>query len=85
MSESKVTSKGQITIPKVVREQLNLETGDRVYFDVRDDGSVLMIARNRPIENLFGRLKHKVKLKRPLPIEEMNPASLEYEDMGDRG
>ena len=56
MSESKVTSKGQITIPKMVREQLNLEAGDRVYFDVRDDGSVLMIARNGPIENLFGRL-----------------------------
>lgn len=84
MAESTVTSKGQITIPKAVRERLNLEPGDRVYFDVRDDGSVLMVARNRPLENLFGRLRDRVKLKRPLTIEEMNPASLDYEDMGDR-
>ncbi|MDP8956942.1 MAG: AbrB/MazE/SpoVT family DNA-binding domain-containing protein, partial [Actinomycetota bacterium] len=27
-----VTSKGQITIPKSVRERLHLKTGDRVWF-----------------------------------------------------
>lgn len=77
MSESTLSSKGQITIPKAVRERLNLEPGDRVYFDVRDDGSVLMIARNQPLESLFGLLKDKIKLKRPLTIAEMNPASLD--------
>ena len=75
-----MTSKGQITIPKAVRERLNLEPGDRVYFDVREDGSVLMIARNQPLESLFGYLKDKVRLKRPLTIAEMNPGSLEDPD-----
>lgn len=79
MSESTVTSKGQITIPKAVREHLQLEVGDKVYFDVRDDGSVLLIARNEPVEGLFGVLRARVKTKSPLTIEEMNPASLDDE------
>ena len=76
MSESTITSKGQITIPKAVREALHLEVGDKVYFDVRDDGTVVLRARNARVESLFGLLKDKSKLKRPLRIEEMNPASI---------
>jgi len=79
MSESTVTSKGQITIPKAVRERLRLEVGDTVYFDVRDDGSVLLVARNEPVEGLFGLLKGKAKRTKRLTIEEMNPASLDSE------
>jgi AbrB family looped-hinge helix DNA binding protein len=75
MAEATLTSKGQITIPKMVREALHLETGDKVYFDLRDDGTVLLVARNEPVESLFGILKDKAKLRRPLSIEEMNPAS----------
>jgi AbrB family looped-hinge helix DNA binding protein len=80
MSESTVTSNGHITLPKAVRERLHLRTGDTVYFDVRDDGSVSLIARKYPIESLFGLLKSKVKLKRPLTIEEMNAASLDDDE-----
>jgi antitoxin PrlF len=75
MAESTVTSKGQITIPKVVREALHLEVGDKVYFDVKQDGTVVLMARNEPVESLFGLLKGKARLKNPLTIEEMNPAS----------
>jgi antitoxin PrlF len=78
MSESTITSKGQITIPKAVRERLHLQIGDKVYFDVRDDGSVVLVARNEPLERLFGLLKGKgaIKRSRPLAIADMNPASL---------
>lgn len=75
MIESTLTSKGQITIPKAVREALQLETGDKVYFDVRSDGTVVLVARNEPVEALFGLLRAKAKLRRPLTVEEMNPAS----------
>ena len=68
MSESTVTSKGQITIPKAVREALHLEIGDKVYFDVKDDGTVVLVARNEPVESLFGLLKTKAPLRRPLSI-----------------
>lgn len=76
MAESTVTSKGQITIPKAVRERLHLEPGDKVYFDVQTDGSVSMMTRKHSIESLSGLLKPNVKLKRPITIEEMNPASM---------
>jgi len=75
MAESTVTSKGQITIPKVVREALHLEIGDKVYFDVKPDGTVVLMARNEPVESLFGLLKAKARLRKPLTIQEMNPAS----------
>jgi AbrB family looped-hinge helix DNA binding protein len=70
-----MTSKGQITIPKAVREALRLEVGDKVYFDLREDGTVRLVARNAPLESLAGMLKDKTSRKRPLSIEEMNPAS----------
>jgi len=80
MSESTLTTKGQITIPKAVRETLHLEPGDKVYFDVRDDGTVLLMARNEPLEKLFGMLKHKVRKGRRVSIEEMDPGSLDTHD-----
>ena len=57
MLESSLTSKGQITIPKEVRDRLRLEEGDKVYFDITEDGTVRMSARNRPMEELFGSLR----------------------------
>ena len=38
MAEATITSKGQITIPKPVRDALGLETGDRVEFIETDEG-----------------------------------------------
>jgi antitoxin PrlF len=77
VSESTVTTKGQITIPKAVRETLRLEAGDKVSFDVMSDGTVLLIARNEPMESLFGLLSGTGRRRRPLTIEEMNPSSLD--------
>ena len=59
MMESTMTTKGQITVPKAVRDRLRLETGDKVYFDIAEDGSVRLVARNRPMEELFGLLKDR--------------------------
>jgi AbrB family looped-hinge helix DNA binding protein len=55
-----MTTKGQITIPKAVRDRLRLEPGDKVYFDITEDGSVRLVARNRPMEQLFGLLRGKM-------------------------
>lgn len=38
---AKITSKGQITLPKAVREQLELAPGDRVLFRLAGDRAVL--------------------------------------------
>lgn len=38
---AKVTSKGQITLPKTVRDALGLRAGDRVLFRLHDKRAVL--------------------------------------------
>ncbi|MCB8839265.1 AbrB/MazE/SpoVT family DNA-binding domain-containing protein [Aurantimonas sp. VKM B-3413] len=52
---SVITSKGQVTVPKQVRDAFNLKDGDRLEFVVVDD-TIVVVPRNRPIESLFGRL-----------------------------
>ena len=38
-----VTSKGQVTIPKPVRDRLNIKPGNAVDFVLADDGSVVLV------------------------------------------
>ncbi|MEO8327798.1 MAG: AbrB/MazE/SpoVT family DNA-binding domain-containing protein [Nitrospirota bacterium] len=40
MAAATLTSKGQITLPKKIREQLKLQPGDRVEFLVGPDGRI---------------------------------------------
>lgn len=53
--ESKITSKGQTTIPVEIRERLGLQTGDRIAFIETKEG-FLIVPRNRPASSLFGAL-----------------------------
>jgi antitoxin PrlF len=55
--DSKVTAKGQTTIPLEIREFLKIGPGDRIRF-VIIDGRVEIIPRNRPASDLFGKLAH---------------------------
>jgi AbrB family looped-hinge helix DNA binding protein len=41
--ESAITSKGQATIPKPIRDHLGLNPGDRVKFFIHPDGHVVML------------------------------------------
>ena len=41
-TESTLTSKGQTTVPKAIRESLRLKSGDRITFTLMPDGTVLM-------------------------------------------
>ena len=43
--ESAITSKGQATIPKAIREHLHLKPGDRVKFFVHPDGTVVLLPK----------------------------------------
>ena len=38
---SKVTQEGRVTIPKAIREELGLHSGDEVFFERTDEGYVL--------------------------------------------
>jgi len=61
MPTATVTSKGQITIPKAVREELGLTEGDRVAFRVLEDGSVVVEPETVDLLDLKGALKPKRK------------------------
>ena len=67
--DSAITSKGQATIPKAIRDHLQLKPGDRVKFFVHPDGSVVLLPK-RPVSNLRG----IVKSRRRVTIEDMNEA-----------
>jgi len=54
MAAATLTSKGQITIPKNIRESLGLETGDKVNFLVDDQGAVSLIPVTRDVTVLKG-------------------------------
>ena len=38
---SRITAKGQITVPKKVREQLGIKIGDTISYEVREDSAVI--------------------------------------------
>ena len=52
MATATITAKGQTTIPKSVRDRLNLKPGDRVEFIVRDDRTALMVPATMTLAQL---------------------------------
>ena len=61
MDASAVTSKGQVTIPKHVRQKLGIRTGSRVAFKLLGDRAELVVV-DVPIDvqtSGAGLLKHK--------------------------
>ena len=67
--ESAMTTKGQATIPKPVRDYLGIKPGDRLKFFFSPDGTVVLLPK-RPVTALRG----MVKSRRRVTIEEMNEA-----------
>lgn len=69
MPEAKVTSKGQVTIPKEVREKLQVDAGDRVQFLIRKDGVVELHPQSIALEDLYGLIEYTGE---PVTVDEMN-------------
>lgn len=57
-----LTSKGQTTIPKDIREGLGMKAGDQMTFTLLPDGSVVMRVKNRSVKQLYGALKPKKRV-----------------------
>ena len=53
MATATLTSKGQITLPKDVRDDLKLKEGDRVSFE-KIDGRYVLRPQNRSVMELAG-------------------------------
>jgi antitoxin PrlF len=71
MLSAKVSSKGRITIPALVRESLGLETGDLVEFVKVQNGIFAVVAASISVQRLKGIIRRPL---RPVSIADMNAA-----------
>ncbi|MBM4331402.1 MAG: AbrB/MazE/SpoVT family DNA-binding domain-containing protein [Deltaproteobacteria bacterium] len=70
MPTSTLTSKGQMVIPKTIRDRLKLGPGDRLDFIIQEDGDVLIRPVSEDVQSLKG-LLHRPG--RPgVSVEKMN-------------
>jgi antitoxin PrlF len=69
-TESTLTSKGQTTVPKAIRESLRLKPGDRITFTPMPDGTVLMRVKNKSVMSLAGSLRRRGR--RALPVGQLS-------------
>jgi AbrB family looped-hinge helix DNA binding protein len=72
MPTATLTSKGQLTLPRQVREHLKVGTGDTVDFVIGDDGDVRVRAGDVDVADLKGLLKQPGR--RPVTLEDMDIA-----------
>lgn len=71
--DAKVTSKHQITVPREVREVLEIGPGDRVRF-VRDEKGFRVVRRRVPAALDFYGALGPAPVGRPVSVEEMSDA-----------
>lgn len=76
MPDATLTTKGQVTIPKPVRDHLKIDAGDRVSFFIQDDGTVVLKPRNRDVRELAGLLYRP--RQRPISVKEMDEGIAEH-------
>ena len=65
--QATITSKGQITLPKALRERFNLMPGDRVEFVIEENDQVRLVPRTTSVKRLKGMLpkpEQRVSLER---------------------
>ncbi len=74
MPTATVTSKGQVTVPKPIRDRLKLHAGDRLDFVLEEEGKVILRKASIPIQELEGIL-HRADRK-PVSLEEMKATVL---------
>lgn len=72
MPTATLTSKGQLTLPKSVRERAGTRTGDRLEVMVSEDGSIVLRPIRGSVERLFGLLRREGES--PVSVEQMDEA-----------
>ena len=54
METARITAKGQVTIPKKVRTRMAVDAGDRLAFELDDEGGARIVPVRRPMKPLRG-------------------------------
>ena len=66
-----MTSKGQITIPKPIRDAFNIKPGDRIEFFIDDKGKLIVWPITRDITSIKGIVDYSGPA---VSVEDMNKA-----------
>jgi antitoxin PrlF len=69
-TDATLTSKGQTTIPKEIRDSLHMKAGDRMTFTLMPDSTVVMRVKSKSLTQLGGTL-HK-KGRKTVPVEQLS-------------
>ncbi|MDD4912865.1 MAG: type II toxin-antitoxin system PrlF family antitoxin [Sideroxydans sp.] len=69
-ADATLTSKGQTTIPKEIRDSLNMKAGDRMTFTLMPDATVVMRVKSKSITDLAGALYKKGR--KAIPVEQLS-------------
>ena len=72
MPTATLTSKGQLTVPKVIRERLRLRPGDTLDFVIAESGDVYVRAGRVDARDLQGLLRKPGR--RPVSLDAMDDA-----------
>ena len=69
-NDATLTSKGQTTIPKEIRDSLSLKAGDRMTFTLMPDATVLMRVKSKSVTKLAGVLREEGR--KPVPVAQLS-------------
>ena len=69
MALATITTKGQVTIPKSIRESLHLHSGDKIEIILKD-GNAIIRPLSKKVDDLFGILKRPNQ--KTVSVDEMN-------------
>jgi len=72
MVTATLTTKGQITIPKSIRDSLHLHSGDRIAFILNGDVEAVLKPMTKSVEDVFGTLHAPTQPRRS--VTEMKAA-----------
>lgn len=69
-TDATLTSKGQTTIPKEIRDSLGMKPGDRMTFTLMPGATLVMRLKTRSVTALAGMLQKKGRKR--VPIEQLS-------------
>ena len=76
MPTATITSKGQVTIPKKIRDKLGLQAGDILSFDIESGDKITIRLEKESTDTAYGVLHRENQ--EALTVEEMETGVAEY-------
>ena len=76
MPYATMTSKGQITVPRTIRNRFHLRAGNRLEFKVTKEGDIRVAPVSLTVDDVFGCLKRPGQ--KAYTVEEMNEGLAKY-------